>query len=111
MTRVTTHELAKKRTFSRVILRAKFLTHESINGLSRRGSHESDSTIHYRGRTKRISPFAGHCIDSTPVVRSFILQLLLRDDPDTRSEYLNRFLEGERRFMRDAKQGLHSKEL
>ena len=64
-----------------------------------------------RGRTKRISPFAGHCIDSTPVVRSFILQLLLRDDPDTRSEYLNRFLEGERRFMRDAKQGCLSKEL
>ena len=58
-----------------------------------------------RGRTKRISPFAGHCIDSTPVVRSFILQLLLRDDPDARAEYLDRFLEGERRFMRDAKQG------
>ena len=69
--------------------------------------HEScdDKTINYRGRTKRISPFAGHCIDSTPVVRSFILQLLLRDDPDTRAEYLGRFLEGERRFMRDAKQG------
>ena len=57
-----------------------------------------------RGRTKRISPFAGHCIDSTPVVRSFILQLLLRDDPSTRSEYLNLFLDRERRFMRDAKQ-------
>ena len=56
-------------------------------------------------RTKRISPFAGHCIDSTPVVRSFILQLLLRDDPAARAEYLGRFLEGERRFMRDAQQG------
>ena len=56
-------------------------------------------------RTKRISPFAGHCIDSTPVVRSFILQLLLRDDPAARAEYLGRFLEGEKRFMRDAQQG------
>ena len=56
-------------------------------------------------RTKRISPFAGHCIDSTPVVRSFILQLLLRDDPAARAEYLGRFLDRERRFLRDAQQG------
>lgn len=28
-------------------------------------------------RTKQISPFAGHCIDSTPVIRSFLLQLIL----------------------------------
>ena len=52
------------------------------------------------GRTKQISPFAGHCIDPTPVIRSFILQLLLHGEGfKMAEESLNLYLERERRFF------------
>ncbi len=53
-------------------------------------------------RTKQISPFAGHCIDSTPVIRSFILQLLLLGKTFTNAQaYLRMYLEEERKFVKD----------
>ena len=53
-------------------------------------------------RTKQISPFAGHCIDSTPVIRSFILQLLLRGKTFANAQaYLDLYLEEERKFVKE----------
>ncbi len=57
-------------------------------------------------RTKQISPFAGHCIDATPVIRSFILKLLLQGDEFEEAQgYLHQYLKSKRKFT--ANQGEH----
>ncbi len=53
-------------------------------------------------RTKQISPFAGHCIDATPIIRSFILQvMLLSGDQNQIQKHLGKFLQEEKKFVRD----------
>ncbi len=55
-------------------------------------------------RTKSASPFAGHRIDPNPVIRSFILQLLLRSDSmDYAKRSLNKYLEEERKLASQGK--------
>ena len=50
-------------------------------------------------KTKQLSPFAGHCVDASPVMRSLILQLLLNEEASTEIAQgsLRQYLEQERR--------------
>ncbi len=58
--------------------------------------------LHQSRRTKQLSPFAGHCVDATPVIRSFILKLLLQGKVFSKAQsYLNLYLEEERKFVKD----------
>ena len=51
-------------------------------------------------QTKQISPFSGHCIDPTPVIRSNILQLLLHGDGfKTATKVLSGYLQQGAKFF------------
>ena len=52
-------------------------------------------------RTKNLSPFRGDYIDSEPIIRSFVLQLLFRYDVKTIELNLGKFLNSKGQFVRD----------
>ena len=50
-------------------------------------------------RTKNISPFSGEYIDPTPIIRTYILQLLLRYNYKKVMNFLTMFIEEKRKFI------------
>ncbi|XP_022803330.1 E3 ubiquitin-protein ligase rnf213-alpha-like isoform X2 [Stylophora pistillata] len=56
---------------------------------------------HQSSQTKDFSPFPDHAIDPTPVVRSFLLQLLLRSSTESVKKHLEDFLKGAKDLKRE----------
>ncbi|XP_033105070.1 E3 ubiquitin-protein ligase RNF213-like [Anneissia japonica] len=58
-----------------------------------------DSKKHNRRVTRNVSPFPEDCIDPNPVVRSFLLQLLLQSNLETVKEHVQEYLGNSRDLM------------
>eukprot|EP00058_Branchiostoma_floridae_P013669 XP_002599157.1 hypothetical protein BRAFLDRAFT_68766 [Branchiostoma floridae] len=52
-------------------------------------------------QTKKFTPFEDDCIDQTPVIRSFLLQLLLRANSQEVIDHMEKYLQAARRFVLD----------
>ncbi|XP_078674105.1 E3 ubiquitin-protein ligase rnf213-alpha-like isoform X2 [Branchiostoma floridae x Branchiostoma belcheri] len=52
-------------------------------------------------KTKKFTPFEDDCIDQTPVIRSFLLQLLLRANSQEVIDHMERYLQAARGFVED----------
>ncbi|XP_078611724.1 E3 ubiquitin-protein ligase RNF213-like isoform X2 [Branchiostoma floridae x Branchiostoma japonicum] len=52
-------------------------------------------------QTKKFTPFEDDCIDQTPVIRSFLLQLLLRANSQEVIDHMEKYLQAARGFVLD----------
>ncbi len=50
-------------------------------------------------RTKKLSPFSGDYIDSKPIIRSFLLQVIFKCNINTAEYHLNKFFEAEKDIL------------
>ncbi|XP_066291012.1 E3 ubiquitin-protein ligase RNF213-like isoform X3 [Branchiostoma lanceolatum] len=55
-------------------------------------------------KTKQFTPFEDDCIDQTPVIRSFLLQLLLRANSQEVIDHMEKYLQAARDFVVDKKE-------
>ncbi|XP_033106623.1 E3 ubiquitin-protein ligase rnf213-alpha-like, partial [Anneissia japonica] len=59
-----------------------------------------DSKKHKKRVTRNVSPFPEDCIDPNPVVRSFLLQLLLQSNFETVKQHVQEYLKNSRDLMK-----------